>query len=75
LNAPRVISTDWRAMSVSARSADVVIRLRIQRLEPLLGTASTYDGSELDFEGWMELIGAIAELLGGPDHARVRAEP
>jgi hypothetical protein len=62
-------------MSVSARSAEVVIRLRIQRLEPLLGIASTHDGSELVFEGWMELIGAIAELLGGLDHAGVRAEP
>jgi hypothetical protein len=75
LNALRVISTNWRAMSGSARSGDMVIRLQIQRLEPLLGTASTYDGSELVFEGWMELIGAIAELLGGPDHAGVRAEP
>jgi hypothetical protein len=55
-------------MSVSARSGNVRIRLRIQRLEPLTGTASTDDGSELVFEGWMELIGAIAELLGGPEH-------
>jgi hypothetical protein len=55
-------------MSVSARPADMVIRLRIQRLEPLRGTAAADEGSELVFEGWMELIGAIAELVGGPDH-------
>jgi hypothetical protein len=62
-------------MSVSARSADMEIRLRIQRREPLLGTVGATEGSELAFEGWMELIGAIAELLGGPDHAGVGAEP
>jgi hypothetical protein len=54
-------------MSVSARPADMVIRLRIRRVEPLRGTAAADEGSELVFEGWMELIGAIAELVGGPD--------
>ncbi len=44
--------------------AGVEIRLRIRRSEPLTGTAATDRGVELAFEGWMELIGAIAELLG-----------
>jgi hypothetical protein len=46
----------------------VVIRLRIQRSEPLTGTAVTEDGSTVSFEGWMELIGAVAELLGSTGH-------
>ena len=49
-------------------SSGVVIRLRIQRLEPLSGTAVTEDGSTVGFEAWMELIGAVAELLGPADH-------
>ncbi len=44
--------------------AGVEIRLRLQQLEPLKGTAATEEGVDLAFEGWMELIGAIAEILG-----------
>jgi hypothetical protein len=32
-------------------------------VEPLAGAAQTEDGVEVAFDGWMELIGAIAELL------------
>jgi hypothetical protein len=53
----------------------LVIRPRIQRLEPLLGTAATDDGRELVLEGWMELIGAIAEVLGCSTDRPHRAWP
>lgn len=55
-------------MSVSDGSGDRVIRLRIRRVEPLAGTVITEDGAERVFSGWMELIGAIAELIGGSPH-------
>jgi hypothetical protein len=55
-------------MGIAEGSAGLVIRIQIQRLEPLLGTAVIDDGSPVGFEGWMELIGAVAELLGSPDH-------
>lgn len=40
-----------------------LIRLRINQVEPLAGAAESEDGVEVAFDGWMELIGAIAELL------------
>ena len=52
-------------MGVSDGPGDIVIRLRIQRVEPLAGTVVTEDGAVRVFSGWMELIGAIAELIGG----------
>jgi hypothetical protein len=55
-------------MGTAGGSTGVVIRIRIQRSEPLTGTAVTEDGSTVGFEGWMELIGAVAELLGSTDH-------
>jgi hypothetical protein len=51
-------------MGVAEGSDGVVIRIRIQRMEPLIGTAVLGHGSPLGFEGWMELIGAVAGLLG-----------
>lgn len=51
-------------MRIPGGSTDIVIRIRIQRLEPLTGTAAADDGAGVSFEGWMELIGALAELLG-----------
>jgi len=54
-------------MAIGAGPAGVVIRVRIERLEPLRGTAATEDGAERPFEGWMELIGAVAALIGS-DH-------
>ena len=55
-------------MRDSEGSAEVVINLRIRRLVPLTGTAATEDAADLVFEGWMELMGAIAEIVGSPDH-------
>jgi hypothetical protein len=51
-----------------------VIRVRILRLQPLAGTASTEDGAEFVFEGWMELIGAVANLIGSPHRADIVPE-
>jgi hypothetical protein len=54
-------------MGIAGESVDAVIRLRVLRLDPLTGTAVSETGAELGFEGWMELIGAVANLIGSPD--------
>lgn len=43
-----------------------VIHILIDRAEPLAGTAAIEGGGALAFEGWMELINAVSELLGSP---------
>lgn len=54
-------------MGSAAGSTEVTIRLRIRRTVPLIGAASVGDGAELPFEGWMGLIGAVADLIDSPD--------
>lgn len=54
-------------MGIAGASGDAVIRIRVQRLDPLTGIAASETGAEVGFEGWMELIGAIANLIGSPD--------
>lgn len=53
-------------MKLAEGSTGVEIRIRVERTEPLGGTAVT-DGSARRFDGWMGLIGAIADLLGNTD--------
>lgn len=60
-------------MGSAAGSTEVTIRLRIRRMGPLIGAASVGDGAELPFEGWMGLIGAVADLIGSPDQRSDRA--
>ncbi len=47
----------------------LVIRVSIERTEPLRGTAATEDAAPVTFEGWLEFLGAVSKLLGagGPD--------
>jgi len=54
-------------MAIAGESGDAVIRIQVVRLDPLTGIAASEDGAELGFEGWMELIGAVANLIGSPD--------
>ena len=44
----------------------VVIRISIDQTEPLTGTATTGDEAPVPFEGWMEFLGVVSELLGLP---------
>jgi hypothetical protein len=59
------------AMPKRGQRMGVVIHLSISQGVPLTGTARAEEGSELAFEGWLELLGAIAQLM---DHD-LRAEP
>ncbi|HET8579519.1 MAG TPA: hypothetical protein VFL31_00840 [Nitrospiraceae bacterium] len=40
------------------------IRLSIRTTEPLAGTATAADRSPLAFEGWLELLRVLSELVG-----------
>ena len=53
-------------MNLAEGSTGVEIRIRVERTEPLSGSAVT-EGTARRFDGWMGLIGAIAELLGSAD--------
>jgi len=41
----------------------VLIRIQIQRTQPLAGTAATEGSEPLGFDGWLELLRVIAELV------------
>jgi len=42
----------------------VQIRLRIERTQPLAGTAATNGRDPLHFDGWLELLSVVSELTG-----------
>ena len=50
-------------MGAEQRPPPAVIRLRIERAEPLAGTAETEGGAPLPFEGWLELLHVLATLI------------
>lgn len=39
------------------------IRISVENVEPLTGTAAVEDGQELPFEGWMGLLDVISQLV------------
>jgi hypothetical protein len=41
----------------------VLIRICVQRPEPLAGSAVTEGSEPLRFEGWLELLAVVAELV------------
>jgi hypothetical protein len=50
----------------------VLIRVWIERIQPLAGTAATEEAEPVGFDGWLELLRAISELVaaapsGGED--------
>ena len=54
-------------MDVAKRPPPAVIHIRIDQVEPLAGAAEVEKGDALAFAGWMELIRAVAALLGSSD--------
>lgn len=54
----------------------VVIRISIEQTQPLRGMAQAENGAPVAFEGWMEFLGAVSELLGvaPADESRIAAE-
>jgi hypothetical protein len=41
----------------------VLIRIRVTRMEPLAGTAATEGSEPLRFDGWLELLRVVSELV------------
>jgi hypothetical protein len=41
----------------------VLIRIWIDGTQPLTGTATTKGSEPLRFDGWLELLGVVAELV------------
>jgi hypothetical protein len=41
----------------------VLIRIWIERAQPLAGTAATVDAEPRRFDGWLELLTALSELV------------
>jgi hypothetical protein len=41
----------------------MLIRIRIENIQPLAGTAAVEGGDPLRFDGWLELLRAISELV------------
>jgi hypothetical protein len=44
----------------------VLIRIWIERPQPLAGTAAVGDAEPLAFHGWLELLEVISELVAPP---------
>ena len=41
----------------------MLIRIWVERMEPLAGTAATEEGQPLPFDGWLELLRVVSELV------------
>lgn len=41
----------------------MLIRILIERTQPLAGTAATEEAEPLHFDGWLELLRTISELV------------
>jgi hypothetical protein len=44
-------------------AADVLIRIWVERPEPLAGSAVAEGSEPLRFDGWLELLAVVAELV------------
>ena len=41
----------------------MLIRIWVERMEPLAGTAATEGSEPLRFDGWLELLRVVSELI------------
>lgn len=58
-------------MELAQERSGRTIHISIETTEPLRGTAAGDEtGRRLEFDGWMGLIGAVAELLGTTQDVR-----
>src|SRR4029450_8066714 len=53
-------SGEWRTQR---EAPDVLIRIWVERMEPLAGAAGAGGGEPLRFDGWLELLGVVSELV------------
>ena len=43
----------------------MLIRIWVERMEPLAGTAATEGSEPLRFDGWLELLRVLSDLVAG----------
>jgi hypothetical protein len=69
LNATPVVEPAGRRRGARPRepreAANVLIRIWIRRTYPLAGTAATEQSGPLHFDGWLELLWVISQLVAG----------
>ena len=60
-----------------AQAADMLIRIWIERTQPLAGTAATEGSDPLHFDGWLELLRVVSALVAaaGSEDAKVMDSP
>jgi hypothetical protein len=49
---------------ITPEAASMLITLAIEKTQPLTGTASCDERGTVAFVGWMELLRAVADLVG-----------
>jgi hypothetical protein len=47
----------------------VLIRIQLEESDPPLGSACTEEGSPVGFQGWLELLRVLADMLGSTVHS------
>jgi hypothetical protein len=60
---------------VTWEAAAVLIRLWIEGSQPLAGTAATAGSEPLRFDGWLELLGVVSELVTAAPLSDEDADP
>ena len=60
---------------VTPEAASMLITLAIEKTQPLTGTASCDERGTVAFAGWMELLRAVADLVGEQEHTRSQTAP
>jgi hypothetical protein len=53
----------------------VLIRILIESTQPMAGTAATDEAGPLHFDGWLELLRVISELVAAARRGGDDAEP
>ena len=56
-----------------AQAADMLIRIWIERTQPLAGSAATKGSDPLHFDGWLELLVVVSELVAAAGSGDVQA--
>lgn len=56
-----------------AQAADMLIRIWIERTQPLAGSAATKGRDPLHFDGWLELLMVVSELVAAAGDEDVQA--
>ncbi len=60
--------------SRNAERGPIVIRIAIEKQQPLTGRATAAGGEQLRFEGWLGLLSVLSKLVGSTSETGNRSE-